>query len=118
MSSDPVRDMAKRIASRISGESQRDVTTTEVTSIQEIKRSLNDIQRRLTQIESRLGSPATTSPWSSQKPDPSTHPAHEQFDVGEAVSELVDFLERERVCDIEPGGKPCDHCGICSTRGF
>ena len=48
-----------------------------------------------------------------------SHPSQEQFaGLGEAVSELVEFFEREKTCTVEPGGKPCDHCGLCSARGF
>lgn len=49
---------------------------------------------------------------------PATHPSLERFGVGEAVSELVDFFESEKTCTVEPGGKPCDHCSMCSSRGF
>lgn len=48
-----------------------------------------------------------------------SHPSQERFsDIGEAVSELVEMFEREKTCNVEPGGKPCDHCGMCSARGF
>jgi len=48
-----------------------------------------------------------------------SHPSQERFNnVGEAVSELVEFFESEKTCTVEPGGKPCDHCGMCSARGF
>jgi hypothetical protein len=48
-----------------------------------------------------------------------SHPSQERFaDIGEAVSELVEMFEREKTCNVEPGGKPCDHCGMCSSRGF
>lgn len=46
------------------------------------------------------------------------HPSEERFGIDEAVSELVEFFEREKTCNVEPGGKPCDHCGMCSSRGF
>jgi len=49
---------------------------------------------------------------------PAVHPSQERFGIDEAVSELVDFFEREKVCGVEPGGKPCDQCGMCSARGF
>jgi hypothetical protein len=49
---------------------------------------------------------------------PAVHPSQERFGIDEAVSELVDFFEREKVCSVEPGGKPCDQCGMCSSRGF
>ena len=67
-------------------------------------------------------SPATQtrSTWLSGTYVPVTaHPSQEQFEgLGEAVSELVEFFEREKSCTLEPGGKPCDHCGQCSARGF
>ncbi|MEJ7711672.1 MAG: hypothetical protein WKF84_17840 [Pyrinomonadaceae bacterium] len=46
------------------------------------------------------------------------HPSAEKFGVDETVSELVDHFERTKVCELEPGGKPCDHCSMCSSRGF
>jgi hypothetical protein len=49
---------------------------------------------------------------------PAVHPSDERFGIDEAVSELVEFFEREKTCNVEPGGKPCDHCGMCSSRGF
>jgi len=56
--------------------------------------------------------------WLSGTYVPAVHPSQERFGIGEAVSELVEFFEREKVCNVEPGEKPCDHCGMCSARGF
>ena len=92
---------------------------------------LADIRRRLAHIESHIGreeshepdtargrTPAT-SLWLSGTYVPATeHPSQERFGIDEAVSEMVDFFEREKTCNLEPGGKPCDHCGMCSSRGF
>ncbi len=62
---------------------------------------------------------ASRSPWLSGVYVPATHPSQERFGVEEAaVSELVDFFEGEKKCELEPGGKPCDHCAMCNTRGF
>ena len=48
-----------------------------------------------------------------------THPSQERFGVDEAtVSELVEFFEAEKQCSVDPSGKPCDHCAMCSSRGF
>ncbi len=60
------------------------------------------------------------SPWLSGMYVPAAaHPSQEKFGIEEAaVSELVDFFEGEKKCELEPGGKPCDHCAMCSTRGF
>ncbi|HYE13009.1 MAG TPA: hypothetical protein VD968_01055 [Pyrinomonadaceae bacterium] len=65
------------------------------------------------------GQTPATSLWLSGTYVPATeHPSQERFGIDEAVSEMVDFFEREKTCNLEPGGKPCDHCGMCSSRGF
>jgi hypothetical protein len=77
---------------------------------------------------------AATSPWlgrmpamlsgensqsAIRNPQSPEHPSHERFGVEEAtVTELVEFFESEKKCSVEPGGKPCDHCAMCSSRGF
>src|SRR3989449_1230168 len=86
--------------------------------------------------------PATQSPWlapmsnmysqsshASKETNPQSairnpqflpaHPSQERFGVEEAaVSELVEFFENEKKCSVDPSGKPCDHCAMCSGRGF
>jgi hypothetical protein len=74
--------------------------------------------------------PTAQSPWlapfarSNQRelvPNPqiASHPSEERFGVEEAaVSELVEFFENEKQCSVDPSGKPCDHCAMCSSRGF
>ena len=63
--------------------------------------------------------PATHSPWVRDFATAPAHPSQERFGVEEAaVSELVEFFESEKKCGVEPGGKPCDHCAMCSSRGF
>ncbi|MCA1592082.1 MAG: hypothetical protein LC754_05415 [Acidobacteria bacterium] len=66
------------------------------------------------------GATVTRSPWLSGTYVPATsHPSEQRFTgITEDVSELVDYFEREKTCNVEPGGKPCDHCGMCSSRGF
>lgn len=108
-----------------------------------VRAGLSDLQRRLTQIESNVRSnpgvatsselgfissssgsserliPLTHSPWLAGVNASVAHPSQERFGVEEAtVSELVDFFEKEKTCGVEPGGKPCDHCAMCSSRGF
>jgi hypothetical protein len=63
--------------------------------------------------------PAIHSPWVRDFSSAADHPSQERFAVEEAtVSELVEFFESEKKCSVEPGGKPCDHCSMCSSRGF
>jgi hypothetical protein len=69
--------------------------------------------------QSKPTTDSVRSPWLSGVYVPATHPSQERFGVEEAtISELVDFFEGEKKCELEPGGKPCDHCAMCSTRGF
>jgi hypothetical protein len=111
---DQARLMAERIARRVAsgaapsaGNSSSDVAS----ELAAVRVSLNELQNRLVQIEAKVGSvPRVHSPW---------HPSLDRFGVEEAtVSELVDFFQNEKQCSIEPGGKPCDHCAMCSSRGF
>lgn len=114
--------------------------------VTQLREALREMQQRLAQIESRVGdagagraprdAPVTQSQSSAQSqmhgesqsraPQqllsstyvPATHPSQERFGIDDAVTELVDFFEKEKVCSVEPGNKPCDHCALCSTRGF
>ena len=107
-----------------------------------VRSMLIELQNRLVQIESKIRSdanetaagvsygtaslsgtdrpiPLTRSPWLTGVNASVEHPSQEKFGVEEAVvSELVDFFQKEKTCSLEPGGKPCDHCAMCSSRGF
>ena len=107
---DQARLMAERIARRVAGgpaTSQTDIGS----ELAAVRASLNELQNRLVQIEAKVTGPRLHSPWE--------HPSLDRFGVEEAtVSELVDFFQKEKACSLEPGGKPCDHCAMCSSRGF
>ena len=110
---DQARLMAERIARRVAGGMAPSAAgSTDVASeLAALRTTLNEMQNRLTQIEAKVSVPRVHSPWS--------HPSMERFGVEEAtVSELVDFFQSEKACSLEPGGKPCDHCAMCSSRGF
>jgi len=113
MMEDQARVMAERIARRVAarpGAQAPSVGGDIASELTAMRASLNELQARLIQIESKVSAPRVHSPW---------HPSLERFGVEEAtVSELVDFLQNEKTCSIEPGGKPCDHCAMCSSRGF
>ena len=118
MSSDQAREIAERVAKRVGGAAapprDRDLSS----ELAAVRATLNELQNRLIQIESKVapGGPATPrvqSPWLA------SHPSLERFGVEEAaVSQLVDYFQNEKACSLEPGGKPCDHCAMCSSRGF
>jgi hypothetical protein len=108
---DQARLMAERIARRVAGKPVAPQSNDLGAELAAIRASLNELQDRLVQIEGKVGAPRVHSPWS--------HPSMERFGVEEAtVSELVDFFQGEKQCSMEPGGKPCDHCAMCSSRGF
>jgi hypothetical protein len=125
MSADQAREIAERIARRVSGAAAtpRERDKTDLGSeLAAVRATLNELQNRLIQIESKVGSsgpasPRVQSPWLGGLN--ASHPSLERFGVEEAVvSELVDFFQNEKACSLEPGGKPCDHCAMCSSRGF
>lgn len=128
-------------AQRESARTNSDTASSE--ELAAVRASLVELKRKLANIEEHLArereeappssngatvsdrapqeraSNGARSPWLSGVYVPAAHPSQERFGVEEAaVSELVDFFEKEKVCELEPGGKPCTHCDMCSTRGF
>lgn len=109
-----------------------------------VRAGLTELQRKIAQLEAKVSSesmdsptnpslsntaspvsnsarpvPLTHSPWLAGVNASLSHPSQEKFGVEEAVvSELVDYFEKEKICSVEPSGKPCDHCAMCSSRGF
>ncbi len=138
---DRIKQLAERVARRL-GDEKTDAAAAEESAggdLSDLRASLSEIQRRLAHIETHLARDAgreqktsAAAPRQHQHAPPSrptylsgtyvpavSHPSQEQFaGIGEAVSELVDFFEGEKTCTMEPGAKPCDHCGACSSRGF
>jgi len=109
---DQARVMAERIARRVAASPVSSPTNSGdiVSELAAMRASLTELQNRLVQIETKVTAPRLHSPW---------HPSLDRFGVEEAtVSELVDFFQNEKTCSIEPGGKPCDHCSMCNSRGF
>ncbi|MBX3291305.1 MAG: hypothetical protein KF881_00265 [Acidobacteria bacterium] len=46
------------------------------------------------------------------------HASLDRFAVAEAIADgIFAGITREKACQFEPD-KPCDHCAMCSTRGF
>ena len=118
MSSDQAREIAQRIARRVNTRAPdvKDTVGTDISAeLAAVRTTLNELQNRLIQIESKVSTPRVQSPWLGSV----GHPSMDRFGVEEAtVSELVDFFQNEKACSLEPGGKPCDHCAMCSSRGF
>ena len=129
---DQARIIAERIARRVAaGPAAPQSSGADISSeLAAMRASLSELQNRLVQIESKVragnqpasfafepAAPTMHSPWLAGVNV--SHPSLERFGVEEAtVSELVDFFQKEKTCSVEPGGKPCDHCAMCSSRGF
>ncbi len=81
-----------------------------------LRESLEKINQRLDAIESRLEVPSPKS----QVPSPGfAHISQEKFkSLEEIADEIIANLENEKACPYEPTAKPCDHCAMCSSRGF
>jgi hypothetical protein len=74
---------------------------------------IEKINHRLDKLE------ATLNPQSAIRNPQSTHPSQEKFAVLEAVADqIIEGLKNEKACTFEPNGRPCDHCSMCSSRGF
>ena len=76
-----------------------------------LRSSIEKINQRLDSIESRIPQSAL------RNSNPAIHPSREKFAVAEA-GETIEHFEEEKPCIFEPNGKPCDHCSMCSSRGF
>lgn len=140
--------IARRVSQSAEPKAADPASTGEVNhELAAMRHSLAELQQRLSQIESHLtpadrqahansvareneqttrtrpapeeAAPVMRSPWLSGMYVSATHPSEEKFGVEEAtVAELVDFFEGAKKCELEPGGKPCDHCAMCNSRGF
>ena len=81
---------------------------------------LTQILAELQKINRRLDSLETMSNSRSEVSNPQLiHPSQERFEIAEAMADAIFAgVTREKACTFEPNGKPCDHCSMCSARGF
>ena len=78
-----------------------------------IQASLDAINARLEKLEAKDNIPR------SAIYDPqSNHPSLDKFAIAEAIADQIFATKgNEKACTFEPS-KPCDHCSMCSSRGF
>ena len=72
--------------------------------------SIEKINHRLDKLEAAQ----QTSQTALNAPHPE-HPSLHKFTVAEAA---IESRSKEKTCMFEPNGRPCDHCAMCSSRGF
>ena len=100
-------ELAEKIVKLIASESNAG-------DLSSIQKSLDQINERLDKLEF-----ASEIPHSAFRIPHSTHPSQDRFAIAEAiVDSLFDADAKEKACTLEPSGKPCDHCSMCSSRGF
>jgi hypothetical protein len=103
MKEDAAAQLADKIAEMIKSETQSP-------DVASLFASLEKINHRLEKLEAAAENvPVQTSP---------AHPSQDRFAVAEAiVDSLFEHHSKEKACTFEPS-KPCDHCSMCSSRGF
>ena len=81
---------------------------------------LTQILAELQKINRRLDSLETVSNSRSEISNVQLiHPSQERFEIAEAMADAIFAgVHNEKACTFEPNGKPCDHCSMCSARGF
>lgn len=100
-------ELAEKIARLIASESNSG-------DLLSIQTSLDNINRRLEKLES-----TSETSQSALRTSQLTHPSLDRFAIAEAiVDSLFDRDSKDKACTFEPNGKPCDHCSMCSSRGF
>src|SRR5688572_5240548 len=106
MTSHETKKLAERVAKILEAEPQP-------ADLASLYASIEKMNHRLDKLE------ATLNPQSSIRNPQSPHPSLERFDIAEAIAdEIFVGLQKEKACTVEPNGKPCDHCSMCSSRGF
>lgn len=104
MKDDQIRDIAEKIAKVIANQSENG-------DLAVLSRSIKDLNQRIDRLEAAISPGLKT-------PAPSFHPSHDRFEIAEAiVDRLFNKSSDEKACTYEPS-KPCDHCSMCSSRGF
>ena len=107
MAGENVQSLAEKIAGILESESR-------AVDLSSIQASLDSLNTRLDKLEAES---KHSSSMSISFPGP--HPSTERFSVIEAMAdEIIANLDKEKACTFEPDGKPCDHCSMCSSRGF
>ncbi len=107
MTSPETKKLAEKIARVLDTEPQSSA------DLASLFASIEKINHRLDKIESGF------IPQSAIRNPQLIHPSQEKFDVAEAIAdEIFVGLQKEKACTLEPNGKPCDHCAMCSSRGF
>ena len=84
-----------------------------------VRKNIEQINERLAKIETNLNLQSPENSQSALRTPHLFHPSQERFEITEAVAqEFIENSDIEKPCPFEPTGKLCDHCWMCSSRGF
>jgi len=101
------KGLAEKIAAMISSESKK-------TDLKTLEKSIESLIVRIANIEYPSSAPNLDNLELA-----SIHPSHERFNITEVIADSIfDKYAKEKTCTFEPNDKPCDHCSMCSSRGF
>ena len=102
-----LQKLSERIAKLLEAESQPSETAA-------IFAALEKVNHRLDKLEK-----ASADREPAKRVVQLNHPSLEKFSIAEAIADtVIDAKTKEKACTFEPNGKPCDHCAMCSSRGF
>ena len=108
MQSKEINNLAEKIARVLEAESRQP-------ELARLFASIEKINERLERLEVSVSKPSK-SPIQDLR---SAHPSLDRFAIAEAVAdEFFNGIQKEKTCSFEPNSKPCDHCSMCSARGF
>jgi hypothetical protein len=105
MKEDSAMKLAEKIAELVEAESQSPDIAALFASLEKINHRLEKLESAAEQVHSMVSVS-------------SSHPSADRFAVSEAlVDALFEHHSKEKACTFEPS-RPCDHCSMCSSRGF
>ncbi len=106
MEKDQIDSLAEKIAQVIASASPPP-------GLASMQKSIELINERLSRLEKASNGPTP------QRTHQIAHPSQDRFEVAEAiVDSLFNRDAKEKACTFEPNDRPCDHCSMCSARGF
>ncbi|MEO7538963.1 MAG: hypothetical protein ABIV21_02980 [Pyrinomonadaceae bacterium] len=105
MDRDQINNLAEKIAEVFA--------RSDPASLRSVTESIDRLSQRLDRIEASTVSRSIPNILST------SHPSLDRFAVAEAIADsLFDRDAKEKTCTFEPNDRPCDHCSMCSSRGF
>jgi ribonucleotide reductase alpha subunit len=115
MANEQTQKLAERIASLLQeNEKGSDDSAFLRASLEKINQRLDKIEENIAAQNSNNIQPSAFSLQPSQN-----HPSQDRFvNIEELADEIIKNMQNEKACPYEPTGKPCDHCAMCSSRGF